>query len=508
MNIKFQTKNIIVEVICMLFVLLFVYAAISKVLDFENFQIQLAQSPLLSAYAGFVSWGVIIFELLVFLMLVFPKYRIIGLYCSFVLMVMFSMYIYIILHYSPYVPCTCGGILEKMNWREHFVFNIFFIIIGLLAILISPVKKQSNATKNVFYFEKKYRPILLITSFFLATGIMFLLFTNSENAIKFDNSFIRRFAGGTEKIYEKDLLYNSFYFAGSANNKIYLGNRSAPLIATELDTALVSAKYHTIKVNDTAISKSVQLRINNSGFYLIDGNISSVFKGNTLDWKAKLVGRERLRFTQPQVIDSLRISFRTIDQSTDQSELGDLFFGNPSRVSIHSDILQKQVDGMFDVDGKLYYDYYSNRHVYVYTYRNEYVVSDSRLNLIYRSHTIDTASPAKIKVAYIKSRGVKKLAAPPQVVNKGGAICQNLLFINSNIIGRYEDRKMWNQAAIIDVYNIRDRSYVSSFYVYNINDEKLNSFYVREGILYALIGKNLTAYRLGKIITNQYKIIN
>lgn len=497
-------KSLIVEIICLLFILLFVYAAINKLLDFENFQVQLAQSPLLSAYAGFVSWGIIIIEILVSLILVFPRYRIIGLYCSFVLMVMFSVYIYIILNYSPYIPCSCGGILEKMNWKEHLVFNMFFVILGAITIMISPVKKESDAKKNVFYFEKKYRHMSLLTSLFLAIGIIVLLFINSESAMKFDNSFIRRFAGGTEKIYEKNLHYNSFYFAGAVEGKIYLGNRSAPLIATELDTALVSAKYHTIKVNDTAISKSVQLTINASGFYLIDGNISSVFRGNTLDWKAKLIRRQMLRFTQPQVIDSLTISFRTIDQNTDQSELGDLFFGNPSRVNIHSDLLQKQVDGMFDVDGKLYYDYYGKQHVYVYTYRNEYILSDSRLNLIYRSNTIDTGSPAKIKVAYIKSRAVKKLAAPPQVVNKGGAVCENLLFINSNITGRYEDLKMWNQAAVIDVYNLRDKSYVSSFYVYNINDEKLKSFYVKKDIFYALIGKNLTAYRLGKIIKNQY----
>ena len=45
------------------FILLFIYAAASKMLDFENFQVQLAQSPLLSAYAGFISYGVIGIEI-------------------------------------------------------------------------------------------------------------------------------------------------------------------------------------------------------------------------------------------------------------------------------------------------------------------------------------------------------------------------------------------------------------------------------------------------------------
>ncbi|WJS93378.1 hypothetical protein NYQ10_14890 [Flavobacterium johnsoniae] len=504
MKLRFNFKSVFIEVVSLLFILLFVYAAITKLLDFENFQVQLGQSPLLSAYASWVSWLVPIIELVIATALIIPKCRTAALIASLGMMTMFSVYIIIILNYSSFVPCSCGGILEKMNWKEHLVFNLFFVLLAVITIMIMPVKKEFNAENRIFNFEKKHKYISLLSSIFLAVGIMFLLFIKSESTMKFDNSFIRRFAGGTEKIYEKNLYYNSFYFAGAVEGKIYLGNRSAPLIATELDTALVIVKYHTIKVNDTAISKSAQLRINQSGFYLIDGSISSVFRGKMLDWKAKIIRREKLRFTQPQVVDSLNISFRTIDQSTDQSELGSLFLGYHARVSIQSDLLQKQVDGMFDVDGKLYYDYYSKRHVYIYTYRNEFIVSDSKLNLIYRSNTIDTVRMAKIKVAFIKSRGVKKLAAPPLVVNKYGAVCHNLLFINSNITGRYEDRKMWNQAAVIDVYNLKNKSYISSFYVYNIKDEKLKSFYVKNDIFYALIGTHLTAYRLGKIIKNQY----
>lgn len=52
MRLSATTKNIILETVCLLLVLLFVYAAISKLLDFENFRIQLGQSPLLSAFAG------------------------------------------------------------------------------------------------------------------------------------------------------------------------------------------------------------------------------------------------------------------------------------------------------------------------------------------------------------------------------------------------------------------------------------------------------------------------
>jgi len=62
-------------IISYLFILLFVYAAVSKIIDFQNFQAQLGQSPLLSAFASWVSWLVLILELGIVVLLIFPKLR-------------------------------------------------------------------------------------------------------------------------------------------------------------------------------------------------------------------------------------------------------------------------------------------------------------------------------------------------------------------------------------------------------------------------------------------------
>ncbi|TGN26443.1 MauE/DoxX family redox-associated membrane protein [Empedobacter tilapiae] len=51
---------LIQTLVCYLFIILFIYAAVSKLIDFENFQIQLAQSPLLSVYAEFIVYTIII----------------------------------------------------------------------------------------------------------------------------------------------------------------------------------------------------------------------------------------------------------------------------------------------------------------------------------------------------------------------------------------------------------------------------------------------------------------
>jgi len=81
-------------IVSYLYILLFVYAAVSKFLDFENFQVQLGQSPLLSAFAGWVSWVILLIELFTACLLMFDKTRRIGLYIALALMVMFTAYIY------------------------------------------------------------------------------------------------------------------------------------------------------------------------------------------------------------------------------------------------------------------------------------------------------------------------------------------------------------------------------------------------------------------------------
>lgn len=141
MKLSPHIKKASVETICLLYILLFVYAAVSKFLDFENFNVQLGQSPLLSPLATYIAYGIPVIELFIAVLLLTGSYKRLGLLLSYSLMVFFTLYIFIILHYSYYVPCSCGGILEKMGWEEHLWFNIAFVILGGLGYLLLPNQK-------------------------------------------------------------------------------------------------------------------------------------------------------------------------------------------------------------------------------------------------------------------------------------------------------------------------------------------------------------------------------
>lgn len=134
---KWNQKHSIltVEVISLLFVVLFIYAATSKLWDFGQFKVQLGQSPVLTAYAEGVVWMVPGVEYLLALLLLFNRSRLAAFYGSLALMVMFTTYIILVLNFSDYIPCSCGGVLEDLGWTEHIVFNLIFVVLSIIAIV-------------------------------------------------------------------------------------------------------------------------------------------------------------------------------------------------------------------------------------------------------------------------------------------------------------------------------------------------------------------------------------
>lgn len=131
-----KTKGILVDIICYLFVLLFLYAATSKLMDYDKFQLQIGKSPIITDFASVLVWLVPGLEIVISVMLLIERTRMLGLFAAFTLMLLFTFYIYAILHFSDSIPCSCGGVLEKMSWNQHLIFNIAFVLLGLAGILL------------------------------------------------------------------------------------------------------------------------------------------------------------------------------------------------------------------------------------------------------------------------------------------------------------------------------------------------------------------------------------
>lgn len=395
-----KNHHVIVQIISYLYVLLFIYTAISKLLDFENFGIQLAQSPLLSAYAGFIAPFVIIVELLIVLLLCFKATRLMGLYASLFLMVAFTVYIYLILNYSDFIPCSCGGIIEELSWTEHLVFNIGFIVLALVAIVWTEKGKGTPAGAVVL---KTMLPSLM------AVGVVVALFLSSEHIIKKENNFTRRF--GQHPIRDEkafDLGVNSYYFAGIAGGQVYLGNVTAPLILTSIDTALTTTRAVKVRLNDTTHPfRSIQIKVKPSYFYVYDGSVPVIYRGHLGDSLARTVSYADAYFSQLEVIDSVTFAFRTQSAETRAQVLGKLALDQDPKITLHHELLEKQVDGVFDTDGQLLRDDITGELVYIYFYRNEFLVMDSSLHLTQRLIPSTPYPGRRCRSVYYPADGIK-----------------------------------------------------------------------------------------------------
>jgi hypothetical protein len=140
---NWNKHELIRELISASVLLLFFYTGISKLADFNRFRDVLSTSPLLERHAFVLGWGIPVTELLLALMLFMPATRLKGLYGSLGIMLLFTVYLAWMVRFAAHLPCNCGGVISKMSWNQHIIFNL--IIIVLIVIGIIYYRKKTNA---------------------------------------------------------------------------------------------------------------------------------------------------------------------------------------------------------------------------------------------------------------------------------------------------------------------------------------------------------------------------
>jgi putative oxidoreductase len=116
-----------------LLILLFVYAATAKLLDFNHFKSEMAGQPFPPAAAKALTYLLPAAELVAAGLLTAGRKA--GDRLALALMAAFSGYTGLVLAgYFSRVPCACGGILNGLGWGAHFAFNGAFLAISILNI--------------------------------------------------------------------------------------------------------------------------------------------------------------------------------------------------------------------------------------------------------------------------------------------------------------------------------------------------------------------------------------
>lgn len=128
-------QNIIVILLCVLFM----YAGLFKAMDYELFLSDLSKSPLLVRYDKTLLGPVVLgTEFLIVLLLSFMPTRKTGLFLSFFIMLLFTLYLGTLYFFYTNIPCSCGGILGRMSYPVHITFNAIFTLLAAAGVLLEP----------------------------------------------------------------------------------------------------------------------------------------------------------------------------------------------------------------------------------------------------------------------------------------------------------------------------------------------------------------------------------
>lgn len=147
-GILIKKRQAIVETICYLYSILFLYTASSKLIGLSDFKLQLGRSEFLGLFAEWIVWMVPLLEIVLAILLLTKVYRLLALYGSLILMSLFTGYIAWILQFSDHIPCSCGGVISSMGWETHLVFNACWIVLAIIGIMLMENTRKKSTSKN------------------------------------------------------------------------------------------------------------------------------------------------------------------------------------------------------------------------------------------------------------------------------------------------------------------------------------------------------------------------
>jgi len=290
-----------------------------------------------------------------------------------------------------------------------------------------------------------------------------------------------------------DFKTGGWNFAGYSGDSIYMGNLYTPDRLTRTDFNLRNTIAVKLRIPDgTKLTGGYFNLINGSSVFTLDGNQPLLLTGNKLDRILKPASKPPY-FTQAIHTGSNSFILRVVQAGQNRLVT---YRTDSAGFRMSANLLEKQVDGIFCTDGNLVKVPNSNKIIYLYYYRNQFICADDNLNLLYKGKTIDTVSHAHIKVDYIKSLNETTISSPPLYVNKQSAANEKYLFVHSALIADNEIAESLEKVSVIDVYAVKDGTYQFSFYLPDFRGNKIRDFRVYGQSLYALYDHYLYKYQL------------
>jgi hypothetical protein len=297
-----------------------------------------------------------------------------------------------------------------------------------------------------------------------------------------------------------NLQEKSSGITGATNNRIYINNPVNPVNISEVDYYLSKNKptgwYFSIhpKLNSTTVGvDSPYINIYQRG----KGIITTYHVGQTNpDWMSddSIPGRQ---FDLAHRISSNSFVVRTTNSQLRQYTLTKVVQGQ-GFFKENTNAISGQADGYLSADGLLLFDKETSKIVYIYLYRNQYMILDSNLEILQTGRTIDTIRHAQLSLYNYKNVKYTTFDGPALITNKNACTCKGRLYVQSALLSDNEDRKMFSNNTVIDMYDLEKRHYQTSFYVPRFNGHKVDEFRVYDTLLMAIQGNFIVSYIINK----------
>jgi putative oxidoreductase len=131
-------KETILRGIAGIIAIMFLYAAVIKLSDYETSRQEMLNQVFPSSIASILTWAVPLIELTIIFFLVLTQTRLKGLYFALSLLTVYSVYIVVTMAGSfGRVPCSCANIIsQQTTYGEQLIFNICFIVLILTGLTI------------------------------------------------------------------------------------------------------------------------------------------------------------------------------------------------------------------------------------------------------------------------------------------------------------------------------------------------------------------------------------
>ncbi|MFB2118011.1 MauE/DoxX family redox-associated membrane protein [Parapedobacter sp. 2B3] len=490
----FQTKAFWLDMISLLCILLFLYAGGIKLLEYQKFIVQLDQSPMLKGLTGFIAWFIPTVELIISVtmsvgMLHSARLFRWSLLAFLALMTLFTFYILAILFISPSIPCSCGGVIGEIGgWWGHLAFNLIFV----------------GSSAYVLLAQEAAAPIPVLGKLYAITAVALIpFFTVGYLALRVDRKPGHRFAGFERKLpinlHEAvaimELNSNSYYLAGTDDDHLYLAHPSAIGQLLQIRNDLLDSTYIPLSLPPLTYI-SVTTSVQPPYFYLSDGNSGWVYRGLLRDRMA-LPYLNGSRFVHAVPTSGSIVGFYGMQGM--KNALGYYTSADTAINYRDGQLIEQGGEGMFSTDGRLVYDKRHGRFVFVYHYRNEYLVLDSQMNVQHTGHTIDTITRAKLKIGHNRSDG-QYVLQESLMVNQLAAVSDNKLYVKSMLLAGNEDEGMYDRHTVLDVYDLDKQAYLHSLYLPDRRGHTVRALTItKNGHIAVLQGRELVMYPFNKI---------